>query len=83
MKCPVIDCPLGLVQVDGLHLSPTCPAHGAPDRTAADVADEFNAERYGVPAPEFSAVAEPCPRRQCRGRSKHPRLAHWFGWVRR
>ena len=30
MNCPVDDCPLGLVQVDGIHLSPVCPAHGAP-----------------------------------------------------
>lgn len=29
--CPTPDCPLALVQIPGMHLSPVCPAHGAPE----------------------------------------------------
>lgn len=28
--CPIGDCNLALVQIEGLHLSPVCPAHGSP-----------------------------------------------------
>ncbi len=52
------------------------------DRAAAEIANEFNWRHYGVPAPRFHTDDEPCPRRQCRGRIKHSRLVHWFGWVR-
>lgn len=31
--CPIDGCTLALVQIDGLHLSPMCPAHGSPCST--------------------------------------------------